>query len=72
MKRRQLLRHILEHGCFLVREGSRHSVYCNSSTGKISTVPRHAEVNDYLRGKSAAIWESQFLRNLHRPDLPLC
>ncbi|HXP78604.1 MAG TPA: type II toxin-antitoxin system HicA family toxin [Verrucomicrobiae bacterium] len=51
MKRRQLVRHILEQGCFLVREGARHSVYCNPSTGNTSAVPRHTEVNDYLARK---------------------
>jgi mRNA interferase HicA len=51
MKRRELVRHILEHGCLLLREGARHSVYYNTATGKISSVPRHTEVNDYLARK---------------------
>jgi mRNA interferase HicA len=51
MKRRQLVRHILEQGCVLVREGARHSVYYNPQTGGTSTVPRHTEVNDYLARK---------------------
>src|SRR3989442_10985863 len=29
MKRRELLRHLTEHGCHLIREGSRHSVFSN-------------------------------------------
>jgi mRNA interferase HicA len=51
MKRRQLVRHILDHGCLLLREGARHSVYHNPATGKVSTVPRHTEVNDFLARK---------------------
>jgi mRNA interferase HicA len=51
MKRRRLMRHILEHGCLLLREGARHSVYYNPVTGNVSSVPRHAEVNDYLARK---------------------
>ena len=51
MKRRQLLRHILENGCLLLREGARHSVYYNPASGKVSTVPRHTEVNDFLARK---------------------
>jgi len=27
MKRRDLVRHLLENGCELLREGARHSVY---------------------------------------------
>ena len=51
MKRRQLVRQILEYGCLLLREGSRHSVYDNPASGKVSSVPRHTEVNDYLARK---------------------
>jgi mRNA interferase HicA len=51
MKWRQLVRHILDEGCLLLREGSRHSVYHNPTNGKVSTVPRHIEVNDYLARK---------------------
>jgi mRNA interferase HicA len=51
MKRRQLPRHILENGCLLLREGSRHSVYYNPADGKVSTVPRHTEANDFLARK---------------------
>jgi mRNA interferase HicA len=48
MKRRELLRHLQRHGCILLREGADHSVYANSATGKLSTVPRHKELNDLL------------------------
>ena len=48
MKRVDLLRFLLEQGCELLREGSRHSVYVNRKHGKSSTLPRHREINDFL------------------------
>jgi predicted RNA binding protein YcfA (HicA-like mRNA interferase family) len=48
MKRRDLIRHLKSQGCHLLREGGNHSVYLKPSTKRISTVPRHNEVNDYL------------------------
>ena len=51
MKRRALVRHLEEHGCELLREGSRHSIYVNRALGKTSSVPRHNEINDDLARK---------------------
>ena len=51
MKRLDLLRHLEAHGCSLLREGGSHSVYVNRAAGKISTVPRHREINDFLARK---------------------
>lgn len=48
MKRRELVRHLEQHGCELLREGANHSVYVNRTAAKSSTVPRHTEVNDDL------------------------
>ncbi len=48
MKRRDLVRHLETHGCELLREGGSHSVYVNRSAGKVSTVPRHREINEFL------------------------
>lgn len=48
MKRVDLLRHLAQHGCELLREGGRHSLYINRATGKASAVPRHREINDIL------------------------
>ena len=48
MKRRDLVGHLELHGCRFLREGGSHSVYLNPTTRKISTVPRHREVNDDL------------------------
>lgn len=51
MKRLDLIRHLEAHGCYLLREGGRHSVYVNPLVGKPTTVPHHREVNDYLARK---------------------
>lgn len=51
MKRRELVQHLQEHGCQLLREGGRHSVFLNPANRKVSTVPRHNEINDLLARK---------------------
>ncbi|MGA8034025.1 MAG: type II toxin-antitoxin system HicA family toxin [Casimicrobiaceae bacterium] len=51
MKRLELIRHLERHGCVLLREGARHSVYVNRAAQKASTVPRHREINDFLARK---------------------
>jgi mRNA interferase HicA len=48
MSRRELIRHLERHGCVLLREGSRHSVYYNPASGKTSAVPRHTEIAEPL------------------------
>jgi predicted RNA binding protein YcfA (HicA-like mRNA interferase family) len=51
MKRIDLLRHLDLNGCKLVREGSRHSVFCNRDRTKLTTVPRHREIKEFLARK---------------------
>jgi len=51
MKRRDLVRHLEEHGCALLREGGKHTVYVNRKARKSTTVPRHNEINEYLARK---------------------
>ena len=51
MKRVDLVRHLLAHGCELLREGGNHSVFLNRSTRKVATVPRHREINEFLARK---------------------
>ena len=51
MKRKDLIRHLEAHQCFLLREGAKHSVYKNSANGKSTTVPRHREVKENLAKK---------------------
>ena len=48
MKRKDLIRHLENQKCVLLREGGKHTVYVNRLTKKCSTIPRHEEINDYL------------------------
>ncbi|MEA1927353.1 MAG: type II toxin-antitoxin system HicA family toxin [Candidatus Auribacterota bacterium] len=51
MKRVKLLKHLRKNGCVFVREGSRHSWWCNPILGNRSSVPRHNEIRDNLARK---------------------
>jgi len=51
MKRNALLKHLRRNGCYLKREGSSHSLWCNPLTGWIEAVPRHTEVPNRLARK---------------------
>jgi predicted RNA binding protein YcfA (HicA-like mRNA interferase family) len=51
MKRIDLIRFLEAHGCALLREGGRHTVYVNRPAGKSATIPRHREINDFLARK---------------------
>jgi mRNA interferase HicA len=51
VKRVDLVRHLEQHGCLLLREGGSHSVYVNRDTRRTSTVPRHREINEWLARK---------------------
>jgi len=51
MKRRDLIRHLEQHGCELLREGGNHSVYVNRNARKSSTIPRHREILDFIAKK---------------------
>ncbi|HSE90199.1 MAG TPA: type II toxin-antitoxin system HicA family toxin [Candidatus Binatia bacterium] len=48
MKRGDLLRHLRQNGCELLREGARHSWWYNPRQNKRSSVPRHNEITDLL------------------------
>jgi hypothetical protein len=51
MKRRDLVRHLEVHGCEILREGARHSVFVNRRARKVSSIPRHREINEHLARK---------------------
>jgi len=51
MKRQYLTRHLLKEGCVFFREGAKHSVFFNPQTKRVSTVPRHNEINNFLARK---------------------
>ncbi len=49
MKRRDLIRHVEAFGCYLLKEGRKHSRFVNlADTCKQATIPRHREIDDYL------------------------
>jgi predicted RNA binding protein YcfA (HicA-like mRNA interferase family) len=51
VKRHDLIRHLEAHGCSLLRDRGKHSVYVNPANSRTSAVPRHREINDYLARK---------------------
>jgi mRNA interferase HicA len=51
VKRRDLIRHLMDHGCELVREGGSHSWWGNPALNRRSAVPRHREVSGFLAAK---------------------
>jgi predicted RNA binding protein YcfA (HicA-like mRNA interferase family) len=51
VKRLDLLRHLEAHGCRFVREGGSHTVYINPVARKVSAIPRHREINEFLASK---------------------
>ncbi|WP_081756302.1 type II toxin-antitoxin system HicA family toxin [Candidatus Contendibacter odensensis] len=48
MKRNELIRMLLTAGCVLHRHGGRHDIYLNPATGQKQSVPRHADIDEYL------------------------
>jgi mRNA interferase HicA len=51
MKLRDLIRHLEKNGCEFLREGGNHTIYVNRAAQKVSAIPRHKELNDYLARK---------------------
>jgi mRNA interferase HicA len=51
MKRQELIRHIEVHGCLLLREGGKHTVYYNPSNNQTTANLRHREINELLARK---------------------
>jgi predicted RNA binding protein YcfA (HicA-like mRNA interferase family) len=48
VKRRDLERHLQQHGCTLDREGGNHSWWTNAEGSRRSSVPRHREIKPNL------------------------
>jgi predicted RNA binding protein YcfA (HicA-like mRNA interferase family) len=51
MKRADLIRHLEKFGCIFIREGGSHTIYKNSLNGKMTAIPRHREVKEFLSRK---------------------
>ena len=48
MKLRKLIQYIEKNGCEFLREGGSHTVYVNRNKMKVTTIPRHRELDDNL------------------------
>ncbi len=60
VKRKELIKHLVENGALLLREGRRHSIY---QKGKHRTeIPRHTEIVDELARKICRDLDISFLR----------
>lgn len=51
MKRTELVKTLREHGCVLLREGKKHSIFIRVASGKYTPVPRHREINEWTAKK---------------------
>lgn len=51
MKLLDLEKYLKKHGCIKKREGGNHTIWENKKNKKISTVPRHREIKDFLAQK---------------------
>ena len=51
MKRNKLIRHLEDCGCYLLREGSKHSLYFNPANQTVSTIPRHRDIKKFTTHK---------------------
>ncbi len=48
MKRKDVIRHLESSGCESLREGANHTIFVNRLKKKVSTVPRHREIDENL------------------------
>ncbi|MEJ5378527.1 MAG: type II toxin-antitoxin system HicA family toxin [bacterium] len=48
MKRHELIRELVNAGCFLKRHGAGHDIYMNPRNGRKAPIPRHSEIKDSL------------------------
>ena len=53
MKRRELIRHLEQQGCLLLREGANHTIYLNPGPRRTSSVPRHNDINNDINNDLA-------------------
>jgi len=51
MKRRELIKHLTDNGCVLLREGGKYSVYQNPVNQKEVPITRHPEMEDFAARK---------------------
>jgi mRNA interferase HicA len=50
LKRHELIRELVNAGCYLKRHGAGHDIYINPKNGKKAPIPRHVEIKNSLCG----------------------
>ena len=50
-RRKAPVGHLARHGCAFLREGANHTLYINRAAKRVSTIPRHNEINRDLTRK---------------------
>jgi predicted RNA binding protein YcfA (HicA-like mRNA interferase family) len=51
MKRSRLICHLQKHGCIFICESGSHTIYKNPLNGKLTSIPRHREVKEFVAKK---------------------
>lgn len=70
MKRRELLAHMQQEGCQLLREGGRHSIWVNPGTGRKEAVPKRlisSRRKAYEQGQVATLTMDELKKSIRRP-----
>jgi len=48
LKRSEFVRYLEKNNCILKREGGNHSIFINLKNNKVSSLPRHKEIKNFL------------------------
>ena len=48
MKRLELVKHLLAHGCIILREGGNHTAFLNPANQKQTVLGRHREIANIM------------------------
>ena len=48
MKRRDFIKYLEKNHCYFHRDGANHTIFRNLKNNKISAIPRHSEIDDFL------------------------
>lgn len=51
MKRKDFIRYLSEHNCFLQKEAGKYSIFENKADGTTTPVSRHREIPDFAAKK---------------------
>jgi len=71
VKRTDLIRHLVQNGCMLVREGGKHSVFQNPARKSVASEPRHREIKYPTALKIAGNYQCQIQGNADAASQPL-